>query len=75
MILKMEEVYGINKPDMEDTHKNLDNYRKGKEPLKNAVLQHPEGNPVHDFMKKSVERNFWVTPFNDWAKKQKTRKK
>jgi hypothetical protein len=59
---------------MEDSHKNLDQYRKGKEPLKNAVLQHPTGSPVHDFMKKSVERNFWVVPFNDWAKKQKTRK-
>ena len=58
---------------MEKTHKNLDNYRKGKEPLTHAMLQHPEGNPVHDYIEKNVERNFWVVPFKDWAKKQKLR--
>lgn len=59
---------------MEDTHKNVENYRKGKEPLKNAVMQHPTGNDVYDFLKKNVDRSFWVTPFTQWQKAQKYRK-
>lgn len=60
---------------MENTFKNLDNYKKGKEPLKNAVLQHPTGNDVYDYLKKNTERNFWVIPFANWQKNQKTHKK
>lgn len=59
---------------MEDTHKNAEKYRKGQEPLKNAVLQHPTGNDVYDFLKKNVDRDFWVTPFSRWQKAQKYRK-
>lgn len=59
---------------MEATHKNAQNWRSGKEPLKNAVMQHPEGNDVYDYLKKNIERNFWVIPFKDWEKKQKLRK-
>jgi hypothetical protein len=59
---------------MEKTHKNVDNWRKGKEPLKNAIMQHPEGSDVYDYMKKNVERNFWVTSFDSWQKRQKLRK-
>jgi hypothetical protein len=59
---------------MEKTHKNVDNWRKGKEPLKNAIMQHPEGNDVYDYLQKKVERNFWVTPFSSWEKRQKLRK-
>jgi hypothetical protein len=59
---------------MEKTHKNVDNWRKGKEPLRNAVMQHPAGNDVFDYLKKNVERNFWVIPFSSWEKKQKLRK-
>ena len=59
---------------MEKTHKNVDNWRKGKEPLKNAVMQHPEGSGVYDYLKGEVERNFWVTPFDSWQKRQKLRK-
>lgn len=59
---------------MEDSHKNVEKYRNGKEPLKNAVLQHPTGNDVYDFLKKNVDRGFWVTPFNKWQKVQKYRK-
>ena len=59
---------------MEDTHKNLEKYSKGQEPLKNAVLQHPTGNTVYDFLKKNVDRDFWVTPFAKWQKIQKYRK-
>lgn len=60
---------------MENTFKNLDNYKKGKEPLKNAVLQHPTGNDVYDYLKKNTERNFWVIPFANWQKNQKTHNK
>lgn len=60
---------------MEKTHKNVDNWRKGKEPLKNAVMQHPAGNDVYDYLKKNIERNFWVTPFSTWEKNQKLRKR
>jgi hypothetical protein len=59
---------------MEKTHKNVDNWRKGKEPLKNAVMQHPEGNDVYDYLKGNIERNFWVTSFDSWQKRQKLRK-
>jgi hypothetical protein len=60
---------------MEKSFKNLDNYRKGKEPLRNAVLQHPAGNDVYDYLKKNVNRDFWVTPFSKWQKSQKTHNK
>lgn len=59
---------------MEDSHKNIENYRKGKEPLKNAVMQHPAGNDVYDFLKKNINRSFWVKPFAQWQKAQKYRK-
>ena len=59
---------------METSNKNIENYRKGKEPLRNAVMQHPAGNDVYDFLQKNVERNFWITPFKEWQKKQKFRK-
>jgi len=60
---------------MEATFKNLENYRKGKEPLQNAVLQHPTGNDVYDYLKKNVNRDFWVKPLSSWQKAQKNLKK
>jgi hypothetical protein len=60
---------------MEKTHKNVQDWRSGKEPLKNAVMQHPTGSDVYDYLKKNVERNFWVTPFKEWEKKQKLHNK
>jgi hypothetical protein len=60
---------------MEKTHKNVNDWRKGKEPLKNAVMQHPAGNDVYDYLKKNIERNFWVIPFSTWEKNQKLRKR
>jgi hypothetical protein len=59
---------------MEKTAKNIDNYRKGKEPLKNAVMQHPTGNDVYNFLQKNIERDFWVTPFSKWQNSQKYHK-
>jgi hypothetical protein len=60
---------------MEATFKNLENYRKGKEPLKNAVLQHPTGNDVYDYLQKNVNRDFWVKPMEKWQKTQKNIRK
>lgn len=56
---------------MEKTHQNAKNHREGKEPLQNAVLQHPEGSAVYDFIQSQLERNFWVIPFERWNKNQK----
>jgi hypothetical protein len=59
---------------MENSFKNLENYRKGKEPLKNAVLQHPTGDKVNDFIKKNINREFWVIPFKQWDNVQNLKK-
>lgn len=59
---------------MEKTHQQVKNYRAGKEPLRNAVLQHPEGNAVYDYLKSKVQRNFWVIPYKDWQKTQEKHK-
>jgi hypothetical protein len=59
---------------MEKTHQNVANYRAGKEPLRNAVMQHPEGNDVYDYLQSKVNRNFWVIPIKDWDKIQKSHK-
>ena len=56
---------------MEATHKNLQNYRQGKEPLQNAALQHPTGSAIYDYVKKNVQRNFWMKPFAEWQNAQK----
>lgn len=56
---------------MEKTHQNYKDYRSGKEPLKNAVLQHPEGSKEYDYLKREISRDFWVIPFGKWEKKQK----
>ena len=49
---------------------NFYNYHKGKEKLKNAVLQHPEedsgSNSVYNFMKKQTSRSGWVMPFDQY---------
>jgi hypothetical protein len=59
---------------MEKTHLNAKNYRAGKEPLRNGVLQHPEGSDVYDYLQSKVQRNFWIIPFKDWQKTQKMHK-
>lgn len=59
---------------MEKTFKNLENYRKGKEPLRYASLQHPTGDDVFDYLKKKVTRDFWLIPFAKWQKIQKYQK-
>lgn len=59
---------------MEASRTNYKKYTQGKEPLKNAVLQHPTGNKIYDYLKKNVNRTFWIVPFNEWQKQQKYRK-
>jgi hypothetical protein len=46
-----------------DSWKNLNDYRQGKDKLKNAVLQHPEEsqNSMYNFIKKNIKRDFWVS--------------
>lgn len=55
--------------------KNLDDYRKGKSPLENAVMQHPEegsdGKSVYDFMKGEIKRKLWVIPYHKFKKGDK----
>jgi hypothetical protein len=49
---------------------NYKGYLKGKEKLKNAVLQHPEesegGNSVYNYMKGQVRRDMWVMGFDQF---------
>ena len=46
-----------------DSWKNLNDYRQGKDKLKNAVLQHPEEsqNSMYNFIKNNIKRDFWVS--------------
>ncbi len=41
---------------------NLNDYRQGKDKLKNAVMQHPEEskNSMYEFIKKNIKRDLWV---------------
>ena len=46
-----------------ETWNNFLNYNKGKEKLKNAVLQHPDedtNTSMYSFMKKNINRRLWV---------------
>jgi hypothetical protein len=57
-----------------ESWRNLENYRKGKEPLRNAVLQHPEEDPktsIYDFIKRETRRKLWVIPYNQFKKGDK----
>jgi hypothetical protein len=62
------------KKERPESWKNLENYRKGKEQLKNAVLQHPEEDPktsIYDFIKRETKRNLWVIPYSRFKKGDK----
>jgi hypothetical protein len=39
---------------------NYSNYLKGKEPLKNAVLLHPDGDEVFNYVWNNINRTFWL---------------
>lgn len=53
-----------------ESWKNLENYRKGKEPLRHAVVQHPEESEksIFDYVKGKVKRRFWVKPYEKWRR-------
>jgi hypothetical protein len=54
-----------------ESWQNLEDYRKGKEPLENAVVQHPDDDPktsIYDFLKKSIKRKLWVIPYSRFKK-------
>ena len=55
-----------------ESWKNLENYRKGKEQLKNAIVQHPDDEPktsIYDYVKKNINRKLWVIPFGKCKRK------
>jgi len=47
----------------ENGRRNYKNHLKGKEKLKFAVLPHPTGDSVFDFIKSSLKK---VESFNEW---------
>lgn len=59
------------KKEKPESWKNVENYRKGKEQLKNAVLQHPEESEqtsIYDFVKKNINRKLWVIPYSKFKR-------
>ena len=62
-----------NKPD--DSWKNYENYKKGKEQLRNSVLQHPDeakdNKSMFNFIKSNIKRNMWVIPYERFKKGDK----
>lgn len=55
-----------------ESWKNLENYRKGKEQLKNAIVQHPDDEhktSIYDYVKKNINRKLWVIPFGKFKRK------
>ncbi len=57
-----------------ESWKNLENYKKGKAELQNAILQHPEEDPktsMYDFMKRNIKRRLWVKPYEQFKKGDK----
>ncbi len=60
----------MSKKKRDSSWSNFYNYHKGKEKLKNAVLQHPDENPgdnsVYNYMKKETNRSGWILPFDQY---------
>mgnify|MGYP000418434655 CR=1 FL=1 len=57
---------------------NFYNYYKGKESLKNAVLQHPEedagSDSVYNYMKSNTTQTKWIMPFDQYENMGKPKK-
>ena len=54
-----------------ESRRNYKKYIKGKEQLKNAVIQHPKedsNTSIYDYVQGKVERNFWVIPYEKFKK-------
>lgn len=58
-----------------DSFKNYSNYLGGREPLKNAILQHPEerADSIYDYMKSQIDRRLWIKPYSEWHKDKKSK--
>lgn len=51
---------------------NAEAYRKNKEPLRHAVMQHPDEDPktsIFDFVNSKINRKFWTIPYSQLKKK------
>lgn len=60
--------------DKENKSESMRNYKAyvaGKEPLRHTVINHREGDPVYDFIKSKITRNFSVFPDGHWEKVRK----
>jgi len=54
-----------------ESRKNYKKYIQGKEPLKNAMVQHPDENAdtsIYDYLKGKVKRDFWIIPYEKFTK-------
>jgi len=52
----------------------MEDYRKGKAQLKNAVVQHPDDDPktsIYDYVKSNIKRKLWVIPYERFQKGDK----
>ena len=54
-----------------ESRKNYKKYIQGKEPLKNAMVQHPDektDTSIYDYLKGKVKRDFWIIPYERFTK-------
>lgn len=54
-----------------ESRKNYKKYIQGKEPLKNAMVQHPdekEDTSIYDYLKGKVKLDFWIIPYERFTK-------
>ena len=54
--------------DSNQTWANLKAYKSGREPLKSAVMSHPTGDSMYDFVMANVKRNMWMTARDTFKK-------
>ena len=60
---------------MADTRKNYEDYIKGKDSLKTAMVFMDDDDKIQDFLRASVRRAMWVLPFKKWQDYQGNLKK
>ena len=64
----------MEKKKKQESWKNVDDYRNGKDQLRNAVIQHPDEDPktsVYDYLKSKVNRQLWVIPYSQFKRGDK----
>ena len=61
------------------SYNNYLNHLKGKEPLANAILQHPDepdsDKSMYSYIKGKVNRNIWIMPWKKFRKIGQPKKK